>query len=150
MAVAKLSAEELKRVKRDVLKDQLRYLCEELGDPGRYFPCLKSKDLLSQVESETIRSKTTTQEKVEEFVRVIGDRRESKKGEPVFDVFVEDLKRQKVQAHIARALQRTFARKKAEKEREKRGFIYIKLLDQILYALPVYISYDTIFMSWHQ
>lgn len=76
------------------------------------------QDVLEQGDCENIRAKTTAREKVDEFVTIIHNR-ESAKGESAFDVFVEALKTQKVQAHIARSLLRAFAKKKNETERQK-------------------------------
>ena len=45
--MAKLNERELKILKSEVFKEQLGYLSDELGDPGRYFPFLKSKVELS-------------------------------------------------------------------------------------------------------
>ena len=74
--------------------------------------------MLEQGDCENIRAKTTAREKVDEFVTTI-HKRESFKGEPAFDVFVEALKSQKVQAHIARCLLRAFAKRKNEVEGQK-------------------------------
>ena len=46
----KLSEPELKILKSEVFWEQLGYLSDELGDPGRYFPFLKSKVYLCDFE----------------------------------------------------------------------------------------------------
>ena len=74
--------------------------------------------MLEQGDCESIRTKSTAREKVDEFVTIIHNR-ESSKGESAFDVFVEALKSQKVQAHIARSLLRAFAKRKNETEGRK-------------------------------
>lgn len=114
----KLTDGELQKVKQEVLKEQEAYLCEELGDPGRYFPFLRSKGVLAQQDCESIRNQPTTDLRVGVFVKALVTLR-GNSGVSAFDVFVEALKKQKVQAHIARSLLKAFARKKGEKEREK-------------------------------
>lgn len=47
--MAKLNERELKILKTEVFLEQLGYLSDELGDPGRYFPFLKSKVKLSDL-----------------------------------------------------------------------------------------------------
>lgn len=118
MATGRLSEDQLKSLKAKVLAEQVHYLSEELGDPGRYFPFLKSKGLLDTEDCDRIRAKETSKERVDTFVELV-HKRESSRGEPAFDVLVDALKRQKVQAHIARVLQRAFARRKGEEERKK-------------------------------
>ena len=118
MATVRLGEDQLKGLKAKVLAEQVGYLSEELGDPGRYFPFLKSKGILDTDDCDRIRAKETSRERVEKFVDLV-HKRESSRGDPAFDVLVDALKRQKVQAHIARVLQRAFARKKGEEERIK-------------------------------
>ena len=76
------------------------------------------QSLLEQGDCENIRAKTTAREKVDEFVTTIHTR-ECSKAEPAFDVFVEALKNQEVQAHIAPCLLRAFAKRKNEVEGQK-------------------------------
>ena len=118
MASGRLDEGQLKALKKEVLYGQIHYLSEELGDPGRYFPFLKSKGVLDSEDCDRIRAKESGRTKVEEFVERL-HKRQSSRGDPAFDVLVDALKKQKVQAHIARALQRAFAKRKAEEERRK-------------------------------
>lgn len=97
----------------------MSYLCEELGDPGRYFPYLRSKGVLDNGDCEMIRAEVTSQAKTEKFVEMISKGRQSGRGEHPFDVLVDALKKQRVQAHIARQLQKALAKLKSDKEREK-------------------------------
>ena len=105
--------QKVKDLKNRVLEEQMGFLCEELGDPGRYFPHLRSKGVLDSMDCQSIRSKVTFQDKIQELVSVLKVR-ESNKGEHSFDVLVEAFKKQRVQAHIARCLQKALA--KARKE----------------------------------
>ena len=114
--MSSLSVEQLNRLKESVLLDKMGYLCEELGDPGRYFPELRSKNVLSTVDTQLIKTKPTDREKTEVFVELISKRR-SNHGQHGLDVFVEALKKQRVHAHVARTLLRALNKKKAEVEK---------------------------------
>lgn len=105
--------QKIKLLKKIVLEDQMGFLCEELGDPGRYFPYLRSKRMLDSMDCQSIRSQVTFKEQVQQLIGVLKGR-QSSKGEHAFDVLVEALKKQRVQAHIARTLQKALA--KAEEE----------------------------------
>lgn len=111
-----LTDEQLNHLKKTVLLEKIGYLCEELGDPGRYFPELRAKNVLSTVDTQLIKSKPTDNEKTDEFVTLIS-KRQSSQGQHGLDVFVEALKKQRVHAHVARTLLRAFNKKKAEAER---------------------------------
>ena len=111
-----MSGEHLNRLKASVLLEKIGFLCEELGDPGRYFPELRSKNVLDTGDAQLIKSKATDREKTEEFVTLISKRR-SAQGQHGFDVFVEALKKQRVHAHVARALQRALNKMKAEEDK---------------------------------
>lgn len=89
------------------------FLCEELGDPGRYFPYLRSKRMLDSMDCQSIRSQVTFKDQIQELIGILKSRRTSK-GEHAFDVLVDALKKQRVQAHIARALQKALAKAKDE------------------------------------
>lgn len=115
-----LTAEQLNRLKESVLLEKIGYLCEELGDPGRYFPDLRSKNVLNTVDTQLIKTKSTDREKTEEFVTLISKRRSSH-GQHGLDVFVDALKKQRVHAHVARTLLRALNKKKAEEERTSSG-----------------------------
>lgn len=130
MASGRLDEGQLKTLKEEVLYGQIHYLSEELGDPGRYFPFLKSKGVLDNEDCDRIRAKDTSRTKVEEFVERLY-KRQSSRGDPAFDVLVDALKKQKVQAHIARALQRAFAKRKTEEERRKGELISLAVLSGV-------------------
>ena len=100
-------------LKRSVLEDQMGFLCEELGDPGRYFPYLRSKRMLDSSDCQTIRSQATFREQVQQLIGILKGR-ESSKGEQAFDVLIDALKKQRVQAHIARTLQKALTRASEE------------------------------------
>lgn len=141
-SAVKLSDGDLKRLKAEVLRDQLYYLTEELGDPSRYFPFLKSRHVLEANDCDRIRGRVTARERTEEFVETLGRHKEGARGEAAFDAFVEALKRQKVQAHIARTLQKAFAKKKAEAEKRKgeRGGCDTLLGSSLLTRGPMFVS----------
>lgn len=111
-----LSEDQLKKLKEDVLVEKMGWLCDELGDPGRYFPELKSKRVLNATDTQLIKTKPTDREKIEEFVTLISKRRGAH-GQHGLDVFVEALMKQRVHAHVARTLLRAFNKKKAEAEK---------------------------------
>lgn len=60
----KLTDKELNELKQQVLIDRLDYLSAELGDPGRYYPALRAKGVLSHEDCERIKAKVTSREKV--------------------------------------------------------------------------------------
>ena len=98
-------------LKDKVLESQVEFLYEELGDPGRYLPQLRSKGILSLSDCQMIRTKETFREKIEALVNSIKGR-VSTKNEHSFDVLVDALKKQRVQAHIAKVLQKALAKAK--------------------------------------
>lgn len=100
-------------LKKSVLEDQIGFLSEELGDPGRYFPYLRSKRMLDSSDCQLIRAQVTFKDQVQELIGLLNSR-QSSKGEGAFDVLVDALKKQRVQAHIARALQKALAKAKEE------------------------------------
>lgn len=108
-----VSEQTLVTLKKQVLEDQMGFLCEELGDPGRYFPHLRSQHILEAGDCQVIRSKVTFKDKTQELIDMVKDR-QSKKGEHAFDVLVEAFKKGRVQAHIARALQRALVKAKED------------------------------------
>lgn len=116
MSRSTLSEEQLNGLKETVLLEKIAYLCEELGDPGRYFPELRSKNVLNMTDTQLIKTKPTDRDKTEEFVTLISKRR-GNNGQHGLDVFVDALKKQRVHAHVARTLLRAFNKKKAEAER---------------------------------
>ena len=116
MSSQTLSSEQLKELKKSVLLDKLAYLCEELGDPGRYFPELRSKHVLDVTDTDVIKSKPTELEKTTEFVTIIS-KRSASNGQHGLDVLVEALRKQRVHAHVGRTLTRALNKKKAEAER---------------------------------
>ena len=96
-------------MKKKVLRDQIPYLRQSLGDPSRYIPYLIHGDVLDSHEASFIRSKGTSKEKLETFLQLlIKDRKEVS----TFDVFVAALEDMKIQSQVARRLQRTLAYEK--------------------------------------
>ena len=61
---AKLTDKEMNELKAQVLIDRIDYLSGELGDPGRYYPALRAKRVLSQEDCERVKAKVTSREKV--------------------------------------------------------------------------------------
>ena len=111
-----------------MLLEKIGYLCEELGDPGRYFPELRNKNVLATVDTQLIKSKPTDREKIEEFVTLISTR-QSSHGQHGLDVFIEVLKKQRVHVHVARTLLRTFNKKKVEAERTSACKLFFNALN---------------------
>lgn len=103
----------MKELKDEVLESQIEFLGEELGDPGRYFPQLRSKGILDVSDCELIRSKVTLMEKIQALIGLVKGR-QSNKGDHSFDILVDALKKQRVQAHIARGLQKALAKAKED------------------------------------
>ena len=108
----------LKSLKTRVLNEQFSYLCDELGDPGRYIPFMRSKGVLIERDSEEIRNKTTSADKAEAFVQKLINNKEGKNQESSFDIFINALRKQKVQAHISRVLLKSFSKLKSSAEEE--------------------------------
>ena len=77
MTATKLTEKEMNELKSEVLRERIDYLCEELGDPGRYYPALRSKGVLTLDDCERVKSKVTSREKVSESVNPSGNRRSS-------------------------------------------------------------------------
>lgn len=69
--------------------------------------------MLDSVDCQSIRSQVTFKDQIQELIGILKSRRTSK-GEHAFDVLVDALKKQRVQAHIARALQKALAKAKDE------------------------------------
>ena len=103
-------------LKQRVLKDSVMELSQNLGDPRRYFPRLRTAGLLDQSDCETIDHEVTTRDKVVKFVDIISEGRQGRHGEPAFDVFVEALINERVHLFIAKKLQGALS--KALKEGE--------------------------------
>ena len=61
---AKLPDKDMNELKNQVLIDRVDYLSGEIGDPGRYFPALRAKGVLSPEDCEKIKAKVTSREKV--------------------------------------------------------------------------------------
>jgi len=102
-------------VKTSVLKDEMGYLCEELGDPGRYIPSLRAKNLLDTNDTEVIRNAPTSARKTELMLDIMM-KREGHLSEHPLDIFINELKKQRVQVHIARRLGRTLKKRTKEAE----------------------------------
>ena len=95
-----------KRVKKEVLLDNLSLLSESLGgsDLDRYLIQLRSKGLLDFTDCELINSKVTTITKVEAMVDILKTR-EGKKEEHVLDILI-DVLNNGMHQNLARHLQR--------------------------------------------
>ena len=91
-------------VKKKVLRDQLPYLRQNLGDPSRYITYLVQGGLLDSCDTESIRSKATSKEKLEDFLKLLIKERNDASA---FDVFVDALLEERVQSKVARRLRRT-------------------------------------------
>lgn len=61
---SKLPDKDMNDLKGKVLISRMDYLSAELGDPGRYFPALRAKGVLSPEDCERIKAKVTSSEKV--------------------------------------------------------------------------------------
>ena len=125
----RLADAEMNELKGMVLIGRVDYLSAELGDPARYFPALRAKGVLFPEDCEKIKAKVTASEKVKaqfyavrnldlaaqvyEMIELIHTRHSEKDGHAM-DVLMEDLRKQRVQAHIARELQRALARAKEQ------------------------------------
>jgi len=109
------AATQVNELKDSVLQSHTEFLLEELGDPGRYLPHLRSKGVLTLTDCQIIRSKETFRGKIESLVECLRGRLTSK-NEHSFDILVDALKKQRVQAHIARGLQKALV-----KEKERTG-----------------------------
>ena len=97
-------------VKDKVLRDQLQYLRQTLGDPSRYLPYLEQGGVLDSQDKECIRSKATSKEKLESFLKLLV---KGRKDISTFDVFVAALLEERVQSQVARKLNRTVEYEKA-------------------------------------
>jgi len=95
-------------LKKKVLKSQLPYLIQNLGDPSRYIPYMIANDVLDQSDKERIRAAVTSKEKAELFIDLLRER----EGASAFDEFVQALLEERVQSHIARRLQEELARER--------------------------------------
>lgn len=58
-------------MKKQVLVNRLEYLSDELGDPGRYFPALRAKGILSPEDCEKIKAKVTNRERVKRLHKIV-------------------------------------------------------------------------------
>ena len=96
-------------VKKKVIRDLLPYLRETLGDPCRYISYLVEGDVFGTLDSDIIKSKTTSKEKLEIFLQLLIKDREDVSA---FDVFVMALEDLGVQNEVARKLRRTLAYEK--------------------------------------
>ena len=110
---------ELDALKIAVLEETLDDVCDQLGDPGRYFASFKAKDLLSQADCEEIKSERTSIERARMLIEKVLKRR-GRHNEHPFDVFVGALKRMRVHVHIVRILNKALAAKRAELVSTKR------------------------------
>lgn len=79
---------------------QQHYLEEHICDPGRYFPFLKRKKILSQAECCSIRQQQCFEYQLQKFVELISLKEDG------YDMFVEALRNQKVNAEVAAHLRK--------------------------------------------
>ena len=104
---------ELDELKKTVLLEKLDEICEQLGDPGRYFASFKAKDILNQTDCELIKAEKTSVERSYLLIEKIS-RRRGRRGEHPYDVFVGALKRMRVHVHIVRILNTALVAKRTE------------------------------------
>lgn len=109
-----LSDTKVNQLKRQVLETHVQAFCEDMGNPERYFPQLRSAGLLDKEDCETVRHEVTTRRKVEKFVDILCEGRQGRDETPAFDVLVEVLNREGVHSSVARGMQRSLARAKQE------------------------------------
>ena len=88
-------------LKLAVLRNEVEYLKENLGDPCRYLRAMREEGYLTDAECKEIRC-TTGSKRIEKFVEVLC----SKKCDKAFDVFVKELRNQRVHASTASHLRR--------------------------------------------
>ncbi len=108
---------DMKSLKTTVLKAEMAFICEELGDPARYIPSLRGKNLLDQKDTDLIRSQPTSFHKTQHLVEILLNRKGQNSEHPL-DILINELKKQRVQVHIARRLQRTLKKMLKEYESE--------------------------------
>ena len=108
-----ISEEQLSRLKLEVLKEKIGEVSQQLGDPGRYFPTFKGKGMLDASDCELIKAHPTSVERASSLLETVINR-QGRHGDHPYDVFVEALKKVKVQVHIARILNQELARKRNE------------------------------------
>lgn len=89
-------------LKLAVLRNELEYLQQGLGDPCRYLRAIRDEGYLTAEECQCIKSGTSDSEKIELFILMLCNQRSSK----AFDVFVAELRKQRVHASIASHLKR--------------------------------------------
>lgn len=89
-------------LKLAVLRNELEYLQQGLGDPCRYLRAIRKEGYLTDEECQWIRSCTTDSEKIELFISMLCNQKSSQ----AFDVFVAELRKQRIHASIASHLKR--------------------------------------------
>lgn len=82
-----------------VLINEQQYLGVHIKDPGQYFPDLVKRGILDTTECSDIREGRTMELQVQKFLEYIS------REERGYDVFVQMLKRFRVNGHVARYLQ---------------------------------------------
>lgn len=113
-----LTDAKVRELKKQAILDQVELLSNDLGNPERYFPQLRSAGLLDRFDCETIRHQVTGREKVVKFVDIITEGRGGEDATPPFDLFVDILNQEGVHTSVARGLQRALARAKQRAVRE--------------------------------
>ena len=84
-----------------VLRNEVEYLRQNLGDPCRYLRALREEGYLTDAECEEIKL-CTGSKRIEKFVEILC----SKQCDKAFDVFVKELRNQRVHASTALHLRR--------------------------------------------
>lgn len=81
-------------VKAAVLLIEQPYLAEHVCYPGRYFPFLTKKKVLSDADCSSIKQQRCVEHQVQKFVELISLK------ECGYDMFLEALKKEKVNIHV--------------------------------------------------
>lgn len=109
-------------LKLAVLRNEVGYLQENLGDPCRYLRAMRHGGYLTEKECEAINSCATGFERIELFVEILF----SKKCDKAFDVFVKELRNQRVHASTALYLRRKTG------ILAMKGYIYIYIYTHVI------------------
>lgn len=109
----RISQKKLKELKNLALEDQIKAMCDNLGDPRYYYPQLRSKGILSKEDCQLINHEVTEANKVMKFVDLLTGR-VARDGSTAFDVLVEVLKSEGRHTDLARGLQRSLEKLRQE------------------------------------
>ena len=91
------------RAKACVLLSERPYLEKHIVDPGRYFPALLGKKVLSSAQCSDIKGQRSVEYQVQRFVELICLHEQG------YDIFFKDLRTQRTHAHVAAHLKRKVA-----------------------------------------